>query len=80
MKKSCIVPATLTFIGIALSAAGIIMTAYGIKQADPDTSITKDMPTPLNTLTIVGYTLSSVGSMVFLICGIIWIICAAGKK
>jgi len=78
MKKSCLAPAILTFIGIALSAAGIIMTAYGIKEKSPD--IQKDMLTPLNTLTIVGYTLSSVGSMMFLICGIIWIICAAGKK
>ena len=79
MKKSCIVPAILTFIGIALSATGIIMTAYGLKQGNV-ASITKGMSTPLNELTIVGYTLSSVGSMMFLICGIIWIICAAGKK
>ena len=79
MKKSCLTPAILTFIGIALSAAGIIMTAYGLKQGNVE-SIQKGQATPLNTLTIVGYTLSSVGSMMFLICGIIWIICAAGKK
>jgi hypothetical protein len=79
MKKSCLTPAILTFIGIALSAAGIIMTAYGLKQGN-GASIKPGMATPLNTLTIVGYTLSSVGSMMFLICGIIWIICAAGKK
>ena len=55
------------------------MTAYGLKQAGDD-SISKGEAIPLNTLTIFGYAMSTVGGMVFLICGILWILCAAKSK
>ena len=74
-KNNCTTIAVLTFIGILLCGGGVVMTAYGLKQAGD--SVSKDEAIPLNTLTIFGYAMSTVGGMMFLICGILWILCSA---
>jgi len=50
-----------------------------LKQAGED-AVSKDEAVPLNTLTIFGYAMSTVGGMMFLICGILWILCSAKSK
>ena len=78
-KSNCTTIALLTFFGILLCGGGVIMTAYGLKQAGDD-SISKGEAIPLNTLTIFGYAMSTVGGMMFLICGILWILCSAKRR
>ena len=78
-KNNCTTIAVLTFIGILLCGGGVVMTAYGLKQAGED-SVSKGESIPLNTLTIFGYAMSTIGGMMFLICGILWILCAAKHK
>jgi len=78
-KNNCTNIAILTFLGILLCGGGVIMTAYGLKQAGED-SVSKDEAIPLNTLTIFGYAMSTIGGMMFLICGILWILCVAKRK
>ncbi len=78
-KNSCTTIAVLTFIGILLCGGGIVMTAYGLKQAGED-AISQGEAIPLNALTIFGYAMSTIGGMMFLICGILWILCSAKHK
>ena len=75
-KNNCTNIAILTFLGILLCGGGVIMTAYGLKQAGED-SVKEGESIPLNTLTIFGYAMSTIGGMMFLICGILWILCSA---
>ena len=79
-KNNCTTIAVLTFIGILLCGGGVVMTAYGFKQAGEDSVSKKDESIPLNTLTIFGYAMSTVGGMMFLICGILWILCSAKRR